>query len=504
VLTFGEILRVNARRYPSKTAVVDRDRRLTYGELELRTNRLAHGLATLGVGRGETVGMLVGNSVLFVELYLAILKLGAIAVPFNTRHALPELSFALGNIRSRVLLADRANGDRAQTAGSSGCVLIEGDSLGVLEGEGMPETPPDVSVSADDSNVILYTSGTTGVQKGVVLSHANLVWNSLNEIIDTDMRHDDVTLLVTPMYHSASLNCWFAPHLYLGATSVLLPHFDPGLVLHTIEREQVTNLFHVPSMVRTLLQEPGLEGYDLRSLSRLYVGGAAFRLKDKLEVVDRLGSLVRLYYQYGLTEAGPIATVLRPEDMFRPEKDGSIGREFQATEIRVLDPSGAEVLPGEVGEMVMRGPSVMPGYFQNPAASAAALRDGWLHSGDLAARDEDGYFYFRDRLKDMIKSGGENVYSAEVEQVLYAHPDVQEAAVMGVATERWDEEVRAVVVPRPGRTPTEADLITFCRASLAGYKIPKRIVFVTREELPINLSGKVLKRELTGRIAWDR
>ncbi len=504
MLTFGEILRVNARRYPSKTAVVDRDRRLTYGELELRTNRLAHGLATLGVGRGETVGMLVGNSVLFVELYLAILKLGAIAVPFNTRHALPELSFALGNIRSRVLLADRANGDRAQTAGSSGCVLIEGDSLGVLEGEGMPETPPDVSVSADDSNVILYTSGTTGVQKGVVLSHANLVWNSLNEIIDTDMRHDDVTLLVTPMYHSASLNCWFAPHLYLGATSVLLPHFDPGLVLHTIEREQVTNLFHVPSMVRTLLQEPGLEGYDLRSLSRLYVGGAAFRLKDKLEVVDRLGSLVRLYYQYGLTEAGPIATVLRPEDMFRPEKDGSIGREFQATEIRVLDPSGAEVLPGEVGEMVMRGPSVMPGYFQNPAASAAALRDGWLHSGDLAARDEDGYFYFRDRLKDMIKSGGENVYSAEVEQVLYAHPDVQEAAVMGVATERWDEEVRAVVVPRPGRTPTEADLITFCRASLAGYKIPKRIVFVTREELPINLSGKVLKRELTGRIAWDR
>ncbi len=504
MLTFGEILRVNARRYPSKTAVVDRDRRLTYGELELRTNRLAHGLAALGVGRGETVGMLVGNSVLFVELYLAILKLGAIAVPFNTRHALPELSFALGNSRSRVLLADRANGDRAQTAGSSGCVLIEGDSLGVLEGEGMPETPPDVSVSADDSNVILYTSGTTGVQKGVVLSHANLVWNSLNEIIDTDMRHDDVTLLVTPMYHSASLNCWFAPHLYLGATSVLLPHFDPGLVLHTIEREQVTNLFHVPSMVRTLLQEPGLEGYDLRSLSRLYVGGAAFRLKDKLEVVDRLGSLVRLYYQYGLTEAGPIATVLRPEDMFRPEKDGSIGREFQATEIRVLDPSGAEVLPGEVGEMVMRGPSVMPGYFQNPAASAAALRDGWLHSGDLAARDEDGYFYFRDRLKDMIKSGGENVYSAEVEQVLYAHPDVQEAAVMGVATERWDEEVRAVVVPRPGRTPTEADLITFCRAWLAGYKIPKRIVFVTREELPINLSGKVLKRELTGRIAWDR
>jgi fatty-acyl-CoA synthase len=504
VLTFGEILRVNARRYPSKTAVVDRERRLTYGELELRTNRLAHGLAALGVGRGETVGMLVGNSVLFVELYLAIVKLGAIAVPFNTRHALPELAFALGNSRCRVLLADRANGDRAQTVGASERVLIEGDSLGIVEGEGVPETPPEVSVSADDPNVILYTSGTTGAQKGVVLSHANLVWNSLNEIVDTDMRHDDVTLLVTPMYHSASLNCWFAPHLYLGATSVMLPHFDPGLVLHTIGRERVTNLFHVPSMVRTLLQEPGLEGYDLRSLARLYVGGAAFRLKDKLEVVDRLGSVVRLYYQYGLTEAGPIATVLRPEDMFRTEKDGSIGREFQATEIRVLDQSGAEVLPGEVGEMVMRGPAVMQGYFQNPAASAAALQDGWLHSGDLAARDQDGYFYFRDRLKDMIKSGGENVYSAEVEQVLYAHPDVQEAAVVGVASERWDEEVRAVVVPRPGRTPTEADLIAFCRAWLAGYKIPKRIAFVTREEMPINLSGKVLKRELTGRIAWDR
>jgi len=359
-----------------------------------------------------------------------------------------------------------------------------------------------VEVHLDDPNVILYTSGTTGTQKGVVLTHANLLWNSLNEIIDTDMHHNDVTLLVTPMYHSASLNCWFAPHLYLGATSVLVSHFDPELVLRTIERERVTNMFHVPSMVRTLLLRSDFERFDLRSLERLYVGGASFRMKDKQEVVDRLGH-VAMYYQYGLTEAGPIVTLLRPEDMFRRDKDGSIGREFQNTLVRVVDVDGRELPPGEVGEMVMRGPAVMRGYFHNDAATAAALRDGWLHSGDLAARDADGYLYFRDRLKDMIKSGGENVYSAEVEQVLYGHPEVQEAAVIGVPSERWDEEVRAVVARRPGSAVSAADLIAFCRASLAGYKVPKQIAFIPRDQMPLNLSGKILKRELSGRVEWN-
>jgi len=188
--------------------------------------------------------------------------------------------------------------------------------------------------------------------------------------------------------------------------------------------------------------------------------------------------------------------------MFRPEKDGSIGREFQNTLIRVVDPDCRELPPGEVGEMVLRGPAIMQGYFRNDAATAEVLRDGWLHSGDLAERDEHGFLYFRDRLKDMIKTGGENVYAAEVEQVLYAHHDVQEAAVIGLASDRWDEEVRAVVVRRPGSNLSSADLIAFCRTSLAGYKIPKKIAFISREEMPINLSGKILKGELAKRVTW--
>lgn len=482
--------------------MVDEQRRLTYAELEAGTNRLAHALSRIGVMHGDTVGLLVGNSVRFVEVYLAIVKLGAVAVPFNTRLAPPELEFCIRNSECRVLVADDPNTARADSFSAAVERVIAGDdALRSLLQPDLPGEPPAAEVHLDDPNVILYTSGTTGVQKGVVLTHANLLWNGLNEIIDTDMHHNDVTLLVTPMYHSASLNCWFAPHLFLGATSVLVSHFDPELVLRTIERERVTNMFHVPSMLRTLLQHPDLERFELRSLERLYVGGASFQMKDKQAVVQRLGR-VAMYYQYGLTEAGPIVSVLRPEDMFRPDKDGSIGREFQNTLVKIVDADGREVLPGEVGEMVMRGPTIMRGYFHNDAATASALRDGWLHSGDLAARDADGFLYFRDRLKDMIKSGGENVYSAEVEQVLYAHPDVQEAAVMGVASERWDEEVRAVVVRRPGSAISAENLMAFCRASLAGYKVPKQIVFIPRDQMPINLSGKVLKRDLAGRVEW--
>jgi len=324
--------------------------------------------------------------------------------------------------------------------------------------------------------------------------------NAIDEIVDTDMEPDDVTLLIAPMYHSASLLCWFLPHLVLGACSVFMRHFDEERAAALIARERVTNGFLIPNMVRRMLLSGAWERHRVDSFRRLYVGGATFRLPDK-EAVRKVLPNTDIYYQYGLTEAGPIVTRLRPEDMFKPELDGSIGQEMLLNDVSIRDESGAEVSDGVAGEIWVRGPNVMLGYFNRPDATAAVLRDGWLRTGDVASR-RAGYFMFHDRLKDMIKSGGENVYSAEVEQALYTHPAVAEAAVLGVPSEQWDEEVRAVVALKPGSTVAEKDLQEHCRRALAGYKVPKRILFVPLERIPVNPSGKIMKRELRQQNLW--
>ncbi len=324
--------------------------------------------------------------------------------------------------------------------------------------------------------------------------------NAINEIVDTDMEPDDVTLLIAPMYHSASLLCWFLPHLVVGACSVFMRRFDEEHAAELIETERITNGFFIPNMVRRMLGSGAWEHHLTDSFRRLYVGGATFRLPDK-EAVRNVLPQARIYYQYGLTEAGPIVTRLRPEDMFRPELDGSIGQEMLLNDVSIRDESGVEVGDGIAGEIWVHGPNVMVGYFNRPDATAAALQDGWLRTGDVASR-HGGYFMFHDRLKDMIKSGGENVYSAEVEQALYSHAGVAEAAVLGVPSERWDEEVRAVVALKPGSAATERDLQNHCRLTLAGYKVPKRILFVPLEKIPVNPSGKIMKRELRQQDLW--
>jgi len=254
-------------------------------------------------------------------------------------------------------------------------------------------------------------------------------------------------------------------------------------------------------MVRRMLISGAWTRHGTDSFRRLYVGGATFRMPDKEAVREALPS-VRIYYQYGLTEAGPIVTRLRPEDMFKPELDGSIGQEMLLNDVSIRDEDGHEVPDGTAGEICVRGPNVMLGYFNRPDATAAAFRDGWLRTGDVASR-RNGYFMYHDRLKDMIKTGGENVYSAEVEQALYAHPAVAEAAVLGVASKEWDEEVRAVIALKPGAAVTEKQLQDHCRGRLAGFKVPKRIVFVSLDRIPVNPSGKIMKRELRELDLWQ-
>ncbi len=509
MLTFADILRINSRRSPSKVAVIDdHGEQRTFETLASRVWAMSRMLLGCGVEPGDAVGLLSGNSVFAVEAFLAITCAGAVAVQYNSRWATPELVFALNDSMARVLLVESEFVDLVTASRDSGQLeLLEQTIVGgpaldeTLSSAGDPAAP----ITPDSPMVIIYTGGTTGFPKGVVLTHQNAMTNALNETIDTNMHPGDVTLLIAPMFHSASLLCWFAPHLLLGATSVLMRAFDEEHAVDLIARHGVTNGFFVPNMIRRLLASGAVEHGRMASLARLYTGGSTWRMPDK-DLVRLALPDTEIYYQYGLTEAGPIVTRLLPADMFRTDIDGSIGQEFLLTEatVRSLDPESDEELPSdEVGELCVRGPNVMQGYFRRPDATSAALRGGWLRTGDLGTRDADGYFFFRDRAKDMIKSGGENVYSAEVEQVFYSHPSIAEAAILGYPSAEWDEEVRAVVALRAGRDLTLNELDAYLRRHLAGYKIPKKVALVPLSDIPVSPSGKVLKRSLRDRqLPW--
>ncbi|WP_349294597.1 class I adenylate-forming enzyme family protein [Baekduia alba] len=502
VLTLGEVLERNARRHADRVAIIDETTSRTHRELATRAWGLAEGLRREGVGAGDRVGVLAQNGAFGAECVMAAAAIGAIAVMYNWRWATPELVFALNQSRPAVVLVDghhRADLDAALATGDVGPTFAVVDERSdyaslLVAGAG----PPALAVDPSAPAVMLYTGGTTGFPKGVLLSHANVMANAFNEIVDTDMRDDDRTLCIAPMFHSASLLCWFMPHMVLGASAVLVRSFDEREVARTIADTGVTNGFLVPNMVRRMLHAGALEDCASTRLRRIYVGGAAFLMEDKRAVAAAVPG-VSLYYQYGLTEAGPIVTRLRPEDMFRPELDGSIGREFLLCSVEVREPDGTPSPAGEPGEIHVKGPNVMLGYFEDPDATADVLSDGWLRTGDVAARDAEGYLFFRDRTKDMIKTGGENVHSAEVEHVLYTHPAVAEAAVLGVPSTAWDEEVCAVVAVKPGADVTIDALREHCRAQLAGYKVPKRMVLVGLDDMPISQTGKVLKRDLAER-----
>jgi len=503
VLTVPDVIRrVHARR-PESLAVVDSERRLNHRRLAERAWSVAHGLLGLGTKPQDRVAILCGNGVFSAESILGAIAAGAIAVPLNWRWSAAELEHGLRDSGARIVLADtefapavRAALDEGRAPGVEH-LIIEGPDFEAFLGR---PAPPSLTVAPEAPAVILYTGGTTGASKGVQLSHINVMANAIDEIVDTDMEPDDVTLLIAPMYHSASLLCWFLPHLVLGACSVFMRRFDEEQAAALIERERVTNGFFIPNMVRRMLISGAWERHHTDSFRRLYVGGATFKLPDR-EAVREVLPDARIYYQYGLTEAGPIVTRLRPEEMFKPELDGSIGQEMLLNDVSIRDDDGHEVPDGVAGEICVRGPNVMLGYFNRPEATAAVFRNGWLRTGDVASR-RDGYYMFHDRLKDMIKSGGENVYSAEVEQALYSHPAVAEAAVLGVASEQWDEEVRAVVALKPSTHAGERELQDHCRRTLAGYKVPKRIIFVSLEQIPVNPSGKIMKRELRQMNLW--
>jgi fatty-acyl-CoA synthase len=487
-----------ARKTPRRTALVHGEHTLTYGELAERVNRLAHGLRSLGVRRGDRVAYLGPNHPSFLETLFATGALGAVFVPLNTRLTAREIAYQLADSGASVLVHGAGHAALVDeigpgTGGVRSRVAVDGpggDTHGYerLVAESAAE-PIDERVTLDDLCMIMYTSGTTGRPKGAMLTHGNLTWNAVNVLVDHDLIADEVALVSAPLFHTAGLNMLTLPVLLKGGRCVLTGGFDVDATFDLIARHRVTFMFGVPAMFQQVARSPRWAEADLSSLRILTCGGAPV----PPALIAAYGERGLTFLQgYGMTEASP--GVLFLDAGHAVSKAGSAGVQHFFSDVRVVDDALRDVAPGETGEVIVRGPHVFRGYWGLPEESAAAFTDGWFRSGDAARADEDGYVTIVDRIKDMIISGGENVYPAEVEHAVLDHPDVLECAVIGIPDEKWGEAGRAVVVPRPGSGLTAEAVLAHLDGRLARYKVPKSVVFTDR--LPRNAAGKLLKRPL--------
>lgn len=494
MLTVADPIRHAARTAAERTAVVCGDDLVDYRTLHERCRRLAGGLAALGLRRGDRVAVLALNCHRHLEAYLAVPAAGLVVVPLNTRLADPELRAILRSAEARLLLTDRPAGHLASEVEQ---VVELPDAYDDLVAGSVPaDLGAGAGVGEDDLAALFFTGGTTGRSKGVMLTHRNLVANAFHKTLACRFTRDDVLLAVAPLFHVAGT----APLLglaWLGAAVVMQPRFVPGDALDLIARRRVTATLPVPSMVAALVAEQRARPRDVSSLRLLGHAGSPIAG----DVVRRARATfpdAELAHFYGATETAPIVTALPHEEReLGGPRLGSCGQPVPGVEVRVAGPGGSTLEPGQVGEVWVRGPNVMAGYWRDPRATAAALVDGWYRTGDLGYQDDEAYLFLVDRLKDMIVTGGENVYSVEVEDVLVSHPSVLEAAVFGVPDPRWGEAVHAVVAVRPGRdlAGLDRDLTSHCRATIAGYKTPKHIE-VRTEPLPKSGPGKILKRAL--------
>jgi len=464
----GRWIRDRARITPERVAIDYLGRELTYAELDRGSDALAAALGARGLRRGDRVATLTGNSPEHVVAFFACAKTGLILVPINWRLASAEVVYQLDDCEPAVFLVEDEHVPLAEATGRAF------DPLAVPGGDARA---PDADVGDDDGLLLVYTSGTTGKPKGALLTHANCFWTNLSFDLATGVRPDDVVLQVLPQFHCGGWNVQPLLVWWKGAKVVLERGFEPARVLELIADKRVTTMMGVPAIYLFLAQAPGFADCDLSSVRLAVVGGAPMP-ETLLRTWQSRG--VEIVQGYGLTEAAPNVLCLPPEEAMR--KVGSAGKPYPFVEVR---------LSGE-GELLVRGPNVFAGYWRNPEATAAVLRDGWLSTGDVAEADEDGCYWIRGRLKDMYISGGENVYPAEVESVLHEHPSISDVAVAGVPDEKWGEVGVAFVV---ASAPVDGDeLIAYCHERLAHYKAPKRVRFV--DALPLNAMNKVLKDEL--------
>ncbi len=489
-----------ARMAPHRTAWSFEGRAATYGELDERVRRLGHGLRDLGVRSGDRVAYLGVNHPALLETLFATGAVGGIAVLVNARLAVPEVEHILADAGVAVVVhgaehREHAEALRPRVPGVRHWVEVDGagdDPAGspyetLIRGSSEDEL--DELVTLDDPCALMYTSGTTGNPKGAVISHGNMTWNNYNQLISVDLRPDERTLALAPLFHLGGLNLTVTPAMMRGGLVHVLRGFEPGAVLETLERERITSVFAVPAMLEAMQVHPRFGTTDLSHLRTLLAGGAPLT-RTTLDIWLDRG--VVLQQGYGMTEASPSGLLLDGEDARR--KVGSAGRMSFFTDVRVVTGEGRPAEPGEVGEVVLQGPNLMTGYWNQPDATAAAFADGWFRSGDAATVDEEGYVFISGRYKDMYISGGENVYPAEVENVLVSLPGVRDAAVVGLPDERWGESGVAVLVAAPGAEIDADAVVAALRERLAAYTVPKRVVVAT--ELPRTASGKVRKHLL--------
>lgn len=488
--TFADPLARAVQVAADRTALVDKGQTYTYTELQDRCARLVGGLRALGLQKGDRVAIWSDNCHEYIETYVGAPAGGLVVVPLNTRHAEPELRYALEDSGTKVLISDRDAGgmqdivEHVINIGDEYEALL--DAAPVTLGEGVVET---------DLAGLFYTGGTTGQSKGVMLSHRNLIANTFHWLTSVPQNAEDVTLVMAPLFHAAGSNGVLGS-IWTAGCQITLGAFEPGEVLDLIEKYNVSLTLGVPTMLAAMAEEQHANPRKVDTVRAIAHGGSPIAT----EVVRRTWTAfptAEMIEVYGATELSPLTTALRDEqNLLDDARARSCGQSIPGTDVRILDTDGKEVPTGEIGEVVVRGPNVMVGYWNKPEQTDAVLKDGAYWTGDLGYMDEQGYVFLVDRSKDMIVSGGENVYCTEVEEILYKHEAVLEAAVYGIPDEKWGEAVHATVVPRPEHSNVAPDtLIEFCREHIAGYKVPKGVE-IRQEPLPKSGPGKVLKREL--------
>lgn len=501
--SLADIPRRSARKQPDKIAIIDGEVVLSFAEFDHLVDRSAAALHDNGLQPGDRVALLSRNCWQYAVLAFATARAGVVLVPINFMLTPEEISYILGHSQAAGFIVEAELIPVAEQAMSSGATVRVKAAL-VPAGHSAPSGWPDFAkwltttadvpdCHLDDDQLlrVMYTSGTESRPKGVMHSSRSLMWQYISTIVAGSMSGDDVEIHSLPLYHCAQLDNFLATDVYLGATSIILPRPEPETVLRTIERYGVTNYFAPPTVWISLLRSPVFDEVDLTSLRKGYYGASAMPTEILHEIRRRLPNL-RLWNFYGQTEMAPLASALGPDE--QDAHAGAAGRPVVNVETVILDENDAPVVPGTVGEIAHRSPHLMLGYLDDEDKTAQAFTGGWFHSGDLGFYDEHGLLHVVDRKKDMIKTGGENVASREVEEVLYRHNAIEEAAVFGVAHPVWVEAVVAAVVVRAGATVTESDVLRHCRDHLAGFKTPKQVFFV--DSLPKNPSGKLLKRDL--------
>jgi len=511
-LNLGQILKVNAKKFPNNIALKDSERAFTYPETNRRVNRLAHSLLSLGLNKGDKVAVLLENSLEIVEVYLATAKAGLVIVPINFRLFGPEVEYIVNNSDAKAFIAHDeftptvdAIGPNLRDVGPDNYIVVGEEREGYREYEAFmreaPEDEPEIKVAPEDTWILIYTSGTTGKPKGVVRSHESHIAFYLINGVDFGFNEHDVCLNIMPLCHINSTFFTFT-FTYIGGSVYVHParSFRAEEILEIVEREKITFISLIPthySLILSVSEEARKR--DVSSIRKLLCSSAPVRKDMKLAIIEFFPG-VELYEAYGSTEAG-IVTVLKPEDQMR--KLGSIGFESLGTDfVKILDEGGNKVGVGEIGELYSRGPMLFDEYYKLPEKTASSFRGEWFSAGDMARRDEDGFFEIVDRKDNLIITGGEHVYPSEVEKVIGSHKSVFDVAIIGLPHERWGEEVTAFVIPKdPDAPPTEEEIIDFCRGKMAGYKRPKAVRFISQEEMPRTGSGKILHRALRERFA---